>query len=585
MALEGTNGSGATQDTGGTSQAQPGGLIGRTLGGYPLIGLLGVGGMAEVYRARDVRLKREVAVKVLPSALAKDASYVARFRAEAQRTAAFTHPNVVPVYDYGEEGGLLYLVMPVLESSVRDRLDREGALAPMDAARLAYQVAAALDAAHRRGLVHRDVKPENILLGPDGRAMLTDFGIARELDVLQRNSGNQTLSVTGLPVGTPEYMAPEQLRGQPLDQRIDIYSLGIVFFEMLTGTVPFDAETPYAVAARVLKEDVPPPSSLNPRVWPALDVVVLNAVAKDPGDRYANMRSFATDIRTAASRTARSQPRWIALEKTAHPGLDATKLTPSTAPAERSQPLPSYSMMPAPPPLAPAPTSAPMYVPGGGQPDSQPLYEAPAASTHTYATTRIAAERSADAREPVRLSLPLVAVILLAVLVLGGIGGIALLNGFSKGSGGPSTVPGGPGHATSTLSGTPGHPTATTHASGSGATATSGGSTSTTASTPHITLALSTVTLAAKGGTCTGTQTMTNDSSVPVTWSWSGLPNGSAHLSYSPDPRSGGTIAPGAPPAPVTISESPPCTDAKSATITVSVTNGTASPATFTLNY
>lgn len=581
-----------------------GGLIGRTLGGYVLIGLLGVGGMAEVYRGQDRQLKREVAVKVLPTALAKDASYVARFRAEAQRTAAFVHPNVVPVYDYGEQDGLLYLVMPVLPTSVRDRLDREGAFEPLEAARLAYQVAAALDAAHRRGLVHRDVKPENILLGADGRAMLTDFGIARELDVLQSNTTNQTLSVTGLPVGTPEYMAPEQLRNQPLDQRIDIYSLGIVLFEMLTGTVPHDAETPYAVAARVLKEEVPPPSTLKPQVWPALDVVVLNAVAKNPDERYPNMRSFAMDLRTAASHGARAKPRWIPLEKTSDPAIEATRLPPASAPfwQSPSRPLgrpPSQSVPPSTTIPIISPTSAPVYVPGGGTPPLPAATSLPLSGYATGYTSGYPVEEDTSrlpAAVPARFSLQAVAIVLVAVLALGAVAGFALLKGFPGGSGGPTTAHGAGGVATSTAaSGTPDH-----NATRSGSTGTTtsmtpsgGGTVGPTAtaslSTAHIKVASSTVSLADINGICTGSQTLTNDGPVDATWSWSGLPpNGQAQLKYSPNPKSPQILARGQS-VTITISgSSPPCTNNSPnspATVTVNVTNGSASPASFKLNY
>jgi serine/threonine-protein kinase len=264
-----------------------------------LVALLGTGGMAEVYRGRDLQSGQEMAVKVLPAHLAKDPGYVTRFRTEAQRVAVLDHGNVVPVTRFGEDRGLLYLVMPVLKESLRDRMDREHILDQAVAARLAVQIAAALDAAHRQGLVHRDVKPENILLNEQGRALLTDFGIAREVDVLREPTGARTLAATGLPVGTPEYMAPEQLRGGAADQRVDVYALGAVLYEMLTGHVPHDADTPYEVAARVLTEKALPPTEYNPAIWPELEEVVLGALAPDPNDRYPDMRSFAGALRRA----------------------------------------------------------------------------------------------------------------------------------------------------------------------------------------------------------------------------------------------------------------------------------------------
>ncbi|GEM_PF-487218 len=272
-------------------------LVGRTLDVYQLRSLLGAGGMAEVYRALETPLGREVAVKVLPDTLARDPGYVERFRSEARQVAALNHPHITPVYHYGEEQGLLFLVMPLLKESLRDRLDREGRLDPKDATRLTVQIASALDAAHARGLVHRDVKPENILLNADGKAMLTDFGIAREVAFLRATGAARTLAASGLPVGTPEYMAPEQLRAALVDQRADLYALGAVLYELLTGVVPHEAATPYEVAALALTAPIAPPSSHNHAIWPELDGVILKALEKEPDDRYQTARSFAQALR------------------------------------------------------------------------------------------------------------------------------------------------------------------------------------------------------------------------------------------------------------------------------------------------
>ncbi|HLY29447.1 MAG TPA: serine/threonine-protein kinase, partial [Ktedonobacterales bacterium] len=272
-------------------------LIGRTLDVYVLRSLLGAGGMAEVYRAFETPLGREVAVKVLPETLARDPGYVERFRNEAKQVAALNHPHITPVYHYGEEQGLLFLVMPLLKESLRDRLDREGRLGATDATRLTVQIASALDAAHARGLVHRDVKPENILLNTEGKAMLTDFGIAREVSFLRETGAARTLAASGLPVGTPEYMAPEQLRAALVDQRADLYSLGAVLYELLTGVAPHEAATPYEVAALALTAPVAAPSTHNPAIWPELDGVVLKTLEKEPGDRYQTARSFALALR------------------------------------------------------------------------------------------------------------------------------------------------------------------------------------------------------------------------------------------------------------------------------------------------
>lgn len=274
-------------------------LVGSTLCGYRLVSVVGSGGMADVYRAVDAQRGSEVAIKVLPAALARDPSYVARFRDEAQRVAALAHPHVVPLYRYAEERGEFCIIMPLIKESLRDRMDLQRVVHPVDAARIVVQIASALDAAHRQGLVHRDVKPENILIDADGRAMLTDFGIARELDVLRDGTSARTPSVNGLPVGTPEYMSPEQLRGGAADQRMDVYGLGAVLYEMVTGRVPHLAMTPYEIAIKTLTERAIPPSALNRAIWPELEEVILGALSSDPQYRYPTMHSFASALHRA----------------------------------------------------------------------------------------------------------------------------------------------------------------------------------------------------------------------------------------------------------------------------------------------
>ncbi len=281
--------------------APRGGLAGHTVGTYHLQALLGLGGMAEVYRAQDTGLSREVAVKVLFGQLAADPGYVARFRDEARRVAALKHPHIVPVFAYGEDAingqRLLYLVMPLLQESLRHVLAREGRLPSDRATPLALQIAQALGAAHATGLVHRDVKPENILLDAEGQALLGDFGIARELGRASRHRA--TLAATGLPVGTPEYMAPEQLRGGDVDQRADLYALGAVLYELLTGVTPFTGETPYDVASKVLTATLVPPSVQLLSIPPALERVVLTALAREPADRYDTAGAMEQALREA----------------------------------------------------------------------------------------------------------------------------------------------------------------------------------------------------------------------------------------------------------------------------------------------
>jgi serine/threonine-protein kinase len=293
--------------------------------------------MAEVYRAYEERLQRAVAVKILPPALATDAEYVRRFRQEARNVAALRHPHIVPVYHYGEDEGLLYLVMPIFSESLRRRLDHEERLAVDEAIRLISEIASALEAAHAHDLVHRDVKPENILLDESDHALLTDFGIARRL-THARHSGAQTLSATGLPVGTPEYMAPEQLRGGAVDRRADIYGLGAVLYETLTGQAPHEGETPYEVATLVLTTPVTPPGVRNPHVWPALDRVTLKALAQRPEDRYQTAAGFASALQEAVS--ARDEPEPATPLASEHDnGLSSPETLPHEAPTLPAIPL------------------------------------------------------------------------------------------------------------------------------------------------------------------------------------------------------------------------------------------------------
>jgi serine/threonine protein kinase len=277
-----------------------GALCGERLGGYLLGELLGVGGMAEVYRAQDLMLQREVAVKVLAAHLADNADYTDRFRAEAHRVGSLSHPHLVPVYHAGEaevQGKrLLYLVMPLLQESLRDLRRREGKLPSAEASWLVLQVADGLEAAHRSGIIHRDVKPGNVLLDTEGHPLLADFGIAREVcPTSQEVSSTQNGEV----VGTPEYMAPEQLRGAPIDQRADVYALGAMLYELLTGRLPFVGATAYDLAAHVLSAPLIPPSILEPDLVPAVERVVLTALARDPAERYATAGGFALALRNA----------------------------------------------------------------------------------------------------------------------------------------------------------------------------------------------------------------------------------------------------------------------------------------------
>ncbi len=254
---------------------------------YTLRERIAVGGMGEVHLATDDRLGRVVAVKVLAPAVAHYPEAVERFRREATTAAGLSHPNIAQVYDYGVDGSSHFIVMEHVDGSDLSRLLRQvGRLTPSDAVRIAEQVCSALGAAHRAGVVHRDIKPGNVIVRPDGTVKVTDFGIAQAL-------GQASLTDTGTVMGTAAYVSPEQARGQAITPATDIYSLGILLFQMLTGSVPFEGDTPVAIAMRHLDEPVPLPSSRVHDLPADLDYVVIRATAKVPSERYADADAMA----------------------------------------------------------------------------------------------------------------------------------------------------------------------------------------------------------------------------------------------------------------------------------------------------
>ena len=254
-------------------------LTGHMLGAYRLVDKLGRGGMATVYKAYEPALDRYVAVKVLPQQFAQDAEFLARFRREAKAIARLNHPNIVPVFNFGEEGELAYIVMRYVEGgTLKNLLGRP--MPPARAARLALPVARALSYAHRQGVVHRDVKPANVLLAEGDWPLLSDFGLARMM------GSSVQLTQTGVGVGTPVYMSPEQGQGLAVDGRSDVYSLGIVLYEMLTGQVPFQADTPLAIVLKHISAPLPMPRQVNPGIPESLERIILKATAKDPTHRY-----------------------------------------------------------------------------------------------------------------------------------------------------------------------------------------------------------------------------------------------------------------------------------------------------------
>jgi eukaryotic-like serine/threonine-protein kinase len=258
---------------------------------YELEELVGSGGMSSVYRAHDKVLDRRVALKVLHQHYTSEDEYVERFRREARMVAGLLHQNIVTVIDRGEDDGCPFIVFEFVDGeNLKQLVNREGRLPVDRAVELAVQIARGLSFAHANGYVHRDVKPQNVLLNGDGEAKVTDFGIARSLDV------KHGVTQTGTVLGTSDYIAPEQAQGQRVDEHTDVYSLGIVLFELLTGELPFSGENFVAVAMKHINEPPPPVSTLRPEVPPRLDAAVARALAKRPEDRFATMADFGREL-------------------------------------------------------------------------------------------------------------------------------------------------------------------------------------------------------------------------------------------------------------------------------------------------
>ncbi|OIJ89940.1 serine/threonine protein kinase [Streptomyces sp. MUSC 14] len=315
---------------------RPAELIGRTVANYRVESEVGRGGMAVVFRAHDLRLDRTVALKLLAPELARNDTFRKRFTHESQVAAAIDHPHIVPVFDAGETDGVLYIAMRYVSGSdLRHLLDAHGALPVPDAVRIAGQAASALDAAHEHGLVHRDVKPGNILIaeGTDRdhpeHVYLTDFGLTKK-----------SLSLTGFTsvgqfVGTLDYVAPEQISGRPVDGRCDVYGLACVVYETLAGRPPFRREDDMALLWAHQYDEPPPPSAARPGLAPAVDAVLARALAKSPDERYDTCLDFVAALRAAAATTVTA----------ARPPADGPR-----APATEPRPAPDRTVTDAPRP-------------------------------------------------------------------------------------------------------------------------------------------------------------------------------------------------------------------------------------------
>ncbi|HEX2274076.1 MAG TPA: Stk1 family PASTA domain-containing Ser/Thr kinase [Acidimicrobiales bacterium] len=305
-------------------------------GRYQIVRHLARGGMAEVYLARDLLLDRPVALKVLFPEFSSDRNFVERFRREARAAANLNHPNIVAVYDWGEEGGTYFIVMEFVDGpTLRELIRHEGPLLPFRAAEIAAEIAGALDFAHRRGVIHRDVKPGNVLIS--GLVKVTDFGIARAA----AGDPQESLTQTGAVMGTATYFSPEQAQGLQIDPRSDVYSLGVVLYEMVTGRPPFIGDSPVAIAYQHVRETPVPPSQHNPDVPPEFEAVIMKAMAKNRANRYASAQDLRSDLlRFSHGQAVTAEPLLAAgaagdatgvMAETRVAGADGTRVMPPPA--------------------------------------------------------------------------------------------------------------------------------------------------------------------------------------------------------------------------------------------------------------
>ena len=318
-------------------------LSGKTLGKYQIHSPLGQGGMAAVYKAFQPGVERFVALKILPRQYASDPEFTGRFEQEARVIAKLQHPHILPVHDFGQADGFTYLVMPLVETGTLADLLKGFALAPAKIRTIISQIGDALDYAHSQGLIHRDVKPSNILIDRRGNCLLTDFGIAKMVE------GTKHFTATGGILGTPTYMSPEHGMGEKLTATSDIYSLGVVLYEMATGKVPFDAETPLAVVIKHMNDPLPLPSRLKPDISRTLETVIMKALAKAPEDRFPTAADLVRAVRTAIPESI-GEAAEVQISTVPRKELATVEELARGAPAEPAGPVPA----PVPPEPVPA---------------------------------------------------------------------------------------------------------------------------------------------------------------------------------------------------------------------------------------
>jgi len=308
---------------------------------YRVTERIGSGGMAEVFKAQDEVLGRTVAVKVLHERYAAEPNFVARFRQEAQAAANLQHPNIVNIYDWGREGETYYIVMEFVKGTdLKTIVEQQGAIDPTKAAEIAVQVCSALAEAHGYDVIHRDIKPHNIVITPDGTVKVMDFGIAR--------AGNTTMTQTGSVLGTAQYISPEQAQGRPLGPASDLYSLGVTLYELVTGRLPFNADTPVAVALKQVNEQPVPVREIMPSVPASLESIIMRALRKDPAERYVSAKEMRADLK----RFLKGEPVGAAVAYASAGAIDETSVMPAVERADRVRtasnirPVPQRRMSP-----------------------------------------------------------------------------------------------------------------------------------------------------------------------------------------------------------------------------------------------